>query len=253
MLNIHETDKKVAFDEPSHTYTFEGKLISRSVTTFIAQFFESFESELIAHRMITGKNWPRPGYIKECGTPYTKEEILAQWTYIGETASNRGTWMHYNIERYLNGLSTSVDIPELEQFMNFHQDVIVSREFKPFRTEWRIVAPDLDLAGSVDLVVQKMDGSYAIIDWKRSKNLPTKMTDSYGKKGKPPISHLPDCDGSKYFLQQNIYKYILEKYYDINITEMLLVSMHPEFDKYFLVDVPDLGRETLSLMEHLAS
>ena len=190
--------------------------MSLSVTTLIARYFEKFESEKVAERMMVSKNWPRvnkycpccsillhptplcstnerqfyylsfiqDGYIHEDGRPYTKTEILQQWAYIGETASNRGTWMHYNIERYLNGLPPSVNIPELEQFMNFYQDVVVSRKYKPYRTEWRIVAPDLSLAGSVDLVVQKEDGSFAIIDWKRSKNLPTSMSSSFGKYGK---------------------------------------------------------------------
>jgi hypothetical protein len=252
-LNQHQTDKKVSFDEAKHQYFYEGELMALSVTSLIAQYFEKFESEAVAERMIAGKRWPRVGYIHEDGRPYSKSEVLQQWDYVGETASNQGTWMHYNIERYLNGEPPADNLPELQQFMEFYQDVVVALKYTPYRTEWRIVAPDLSLAGSVDLVVQKGDGTFAIIDWKRSKNLPDNMKSVYGKKAMGPLRNLPDCDGSKYFLQQNIYKYILEKYYGIKITSLLLVSMHPEFDKYFLVDVPCMEKEVLRMIDDLTS
>ncbi len=73
---------------------------------------------------------------------------------------------------------------QLEQFEKFYQEVMVAQNLTPYRTEWRIAAPDLSLAGSVDLVVRKPDGTFAIIDWKRSKNLPTSIDSNYGKYAK---------------------------------------------------------------------
>ncbi len=60
-----------------------------------------------------------------------------------------GTWMHYNIERYLNDLPPNAEFPEIAQFLEFHKEQIVGKHIEPFRTEWRIVAPDLDLAGAL--------------------------------------------------------------------------------------------------------
>jgi hypothetical protein len=83
------------------------------------------------------------------------------------------------------------------------------KEIDPFRTEWRIAAPDIGLAGSVDFVGRLPDGTYAVMDWKRSKELPNKMdnrNNKYGKNAKYPLSHLDDCDGSKYCLQLNMYR-----------------------------------------------
>ena len=60
--------------------------------------------------------------------------------------------MHYNIERYLNGLSYSNSIKEMEQFFQFKYDFIDQNHIIPYRTEWRIAAPTLNIAGSVDFI-----------------------------------------------------------------------------------------------------
>jgi hypothetical protein len=52
----------------------------------------------------------------------------------------------------------------------------------PFRTEWRIAADDLGVAGSVDFVGKFDDGTYALIDWKRSKDLGSNLTNKFKKR-----------------------------------------------------------------------
>jgi ATP-dependent exoDNAse (exonuclease V) beta subunit len=89
--------------------------------------------------------------------------------------------MHWNIEHYLNDVAIAPRIPEFQQFLQFHADVIQARKIRPYRTEWRIAAPDLSLGGSVDFVGRREDGSYVLMDWKRSKNLPVKMYKSFGR------------------------------------------------------------------------
>jgi hypothetical protein len=89
--------------------------------------------------------------------------------------------MHWNIEHYLNEVAVTPTIPEFQQFLKFHADVIQARGIRPYRTEWRIAAPDLSLGGSVDFVGRKGDGTYILMDWKRSKNLPVKMHKSFGR------------------------------------------------------------------------
>ena len=153
--------------------------------------------------------------------------------------------MHYNIERYLNGLqpASSADLPEMTMFHDFYNEVLMggpvgAPAIKPFRTEWRIAAPDLSLAGSVDFVGTTAANEYVIIDWKRSKKLPTSLDNTFRKQGMPPLRHIADCDLNKYFLQLNVYRYILEKYYSINVSKMLVVSMHPSLDGYFMAEAP---------------
>jgi len=152
---------------------------------FIEQYFEKFDAESIITRMMKGPNWPRPEYTHP-GTnePFTKDEVKAQWNKGGELARNQGTLMHYNIERYFNQLDVVEALPELNQFYAFMQNVIQKRDITPMRTEWKIVASDIGLAGSVDFVGKRANGAYVIIDWKRSKDLENNLESSFGKRAK---------------------------------------------------------------------
>ena len=49
---------------------------------------------------------------------------------------------------------------------------------------------------------------------------------------------------SKYCLQQNLYKYILEDNYGKKVSSMNLLVLHPRYHTYFHIQVPDLTKET---------
>jgi len=120
--NPHELDKRIQFIEESHTYLFDNQQLDFSVTQLAEKFFEKFDSDLVIERMMNGPNWPRPEYLSR-GVPMTPEEIKLKWDSIGEYARNRGSWMHYNIERHLNGLEYSNALPEMKQFFDFEKEV----------------------------------------------------------------------------------------------------------------------------------
>jgi hypothetical protein len=223
-----------------------------SVTEVVGQFFEIFDADMIARKMINGANWPRDGYIQKDGKPFTEEEIKKKWDDIGEYARNQGTWMHYNIERYLNNLTVSPKSTEIPKFLKFYDEVILAKGIKPFRTEWRIAAPAFSIAGSVDFVGRFPDGTYALIDWKRAKDLGNNLENKYNKRGKYPLDHLDDCEGSKYYLQLNIYKHILEKYYGISVSYMAIASFHPAIgENYFMTEVPTWENEVENVFNQI--
>jgi hypothetical protein len=179
--NPHPTDAAMAmqFDEPSHTYWCSGEVMQHSVTNVVSNYFEKFESDSVIEKMINGPRWPRPEYQhKQDGRPFTPEEIKKQWDTIGEYARNRGNWMHYNIELFFNDMTPADSLIEFKQFLDFHKGHMLPRGVEPYRTEWRIAAPEYSLAGSVDFVGLLPDGTYCIMDWKRSKNLPTSMSNT---------------------------------------------------------------------------
>ena len=62
------------------------------------------------------------------------------------------------------------------------------------------------------------------------------------------LSHLENCNYNHYCLQQNIYKIILEKFYDIEVSQMLLVQLHPNLEKYNVFEVKDMEKEALDLL-----
>ena len=96
--------------------------------------------------------------------------------------------------------------------------------------EWEVWVEEIKLAGSIDGIFRrKSDGAFMIYDWKRSKEI--KSENQFGT-GFPPVDHLPDTNYWHYTLQLNVYRWVLEKYYGLHITDMFLVILHPDNKSY---------------------
>lgn len=69
-----------------------------------------------------------------------------------------------------------------------------------------------------------------MVDWKRSKKLIVQGTNKPDKRGfqieMEGLMDLTNCSYYRYCIQQNIYKYILEKEYNIVISDMILAVLH---------------------------
>jgi hypothetical protein len=155
-------------------------------------------------------------------------EILEQWETNRITAANRGTYMHWTFEAWLNRAIVSHDSVEFRLFSQFVHGL---RGVTAYRTEWMIFADQECLAGSIDFVGMLDDGRVVIYDWKRSANLRNKYTNQY-QKMVFPFDHLDDCQGNHYRLQLNMYKYILETYYEVSVAAMYVVCTHPDNEVY---------------------
>ena len=110
------------------------------------------------------------------------------------------------------------------------------------------------IAGTLDMVYKKPDGSLFIFDWKRSKNIinsngSVEKENPY-ENGLKGLSHLSSSDYIKYSLQQNIYKYILEKYYEKKVSSINLLILHPNYEKYHIVKIDEFQLETKYLIDN---
>jgi ATP-dependent exoDNAse (exonuclease V) beta subunit len=260
----HERDDNIKFEEEGHKYTIVPDSTSTytSVTTFIHSHFQPFEADKIIKKMMKGKLW------KE-GHKYwnmTAEEIKSQWSQNGSNVSQLGTFMHYEIECFMNNPDIPIEYThkELHEYYvnNYHSNEFYKTKewhyfinfindfpnLKPYRTEWTIYHEDLKLAGSIDMVYENPDKTLSIYDWKRVKNITTvnnfnsyAITDS--------ICHMPDSNFWHYTLQLNIYKAILEEKYNKVISELYLVRIHPESEEnnYELIQLPILTTEIKDL------
>jgi hypothetical protein len=178
--------------------------------------------------MMSSPKWPQSKYFGK-----TAEEIKKGWSDSGKEASSAGTALHLAIEQFMNGhpevIEPSViDTPEWKYFERFWADC--KDDLVPYRTEWEVWAEEYKLAGSLDMVFyRKSDNSYVIYDWKRSREI--KTSNNFGT-GYGPVDHFPDCNYWHYTLQLNIYKFVLERFYGLNISDLYLVIMHPENSTY---------------------
>lgn len=140
---------------------------------------------------------------------------------------------------------------EWTYFMNFYNDH--KKHLEPYRTEFRIYSEKVKISGTIDMLFLKKieDGKIYvdIYDWKRAKNI--YMGPSKTKPKEKLISNMNDNNYEHYSLQLNLYKYILETEYNFIVEEMHLVVFHPYNDNYQKIEVRNLQKEIIGLMEKL--
>lgn len=209
--NIHPRDSKIKFEEEGHRYTIgDGSYSYISVTSFVKSLFPSFNPDYVITKMKNGPNWnPTNKYYG-----LTDDEIKEQWRNTSNNAKNEGTDFHKSIEQYLKEeLQQEPTSKEWELFKEF----INKHEGTPYRSEWMIFDEYNLVCGTLDYITKNMDGTYTIIDWKRSKNI-----------FNPTTLFITNTTYWHYTIQLNLYKHILERYYSIVISKMLIVQIHPD-------------------------
>jgi len=234
MQNKHERDKRIVFDEGPHIYYIDGCCKGYiSSTTIIHSFVEPFDADNVISKI-----------RKSRSTKYSKmtdEEIKESWEKNRVESALAGTNMHKNIELVYNNIEVDDDSVEFAMFQEFLHD---HSHLEAFRTEWEIFCEDHKIAGSIDMLFKQCDGGFIICDWKRSKEI---KTQNKFQKMKYPLEHLDDCNFNLYSLQLNLYKWILENKYKINIVDMFLVVLHPNNKKYKKIKV-DCKKDEINLI-----
>lgn len=235
--NSHPRDKHIQFFEDGHIYDIDGDRSFVSVTSFIKWFFKEFDADKAIENIRRSKNYKYSLYYD-----MNKRDIKKLWSKSRDYAANRGTTMHKDIEDSYNLGDLDKNYPEFNMFLDFNYEYI---RWTPYRTEWFIYDKSLKIAGSIDMLYYNEDtGKYIIVDWKRSKDI---SFNGYGKALKP-ITHIPDCNGYKYALQLNIYKYILETKYGIEVEAMYLLHLHEKNVTYKKINVPELEHEVRNML-----
>ena len=231
--NRHYRDNYISFDETNHTYTVDGNTL-QSVTNIVENCFPKYDAEL--HAKYTAAQMG-----------ITPEKVIMMWEQKGKESRELGTTMHQKIESYYQGKDSRED-DSYRLFKMFTDKV----KLKPYRTEWAVYDTDYNVAGTIDFV-DYQDGKYTIYDWKRSdkiiaNGMPVKVS-KYQEKGLYPLEHLENCAYYHYALQLSLYKFILEKNYDIRVSDLRLGIFHPSYDKPYVLRVPYLENEVKTLME----
>lgn len=221
-----------------------------SVTSFIDPLFPAFNADLIIGFMMRSKNWPQSKYYG-----MTVDEIKKLWKDNKDLASELGSIMHDNIEKYYNGHLYNDGTIEFSLFKEYEADL--PADLYPLKTEWKIYDIDDDKLGKGLCMCGAMDMVYGfsrrpfdsqgrrrirIMDWKRS--VCVKMTDPYGKTGISTLTRNdPACNGSKYCYQGKTYGTIVERRYNCIVEGIDIVVLHPDQEKYIMISVPFNGRE----------
>ena len=102
------------------------------------------------------------------------------------------------------------------------------------------------------MVYKKENGELFIFDWKRTSKLVDQNNNPILKDfnyGYESLSHVADNSFNRYALQQNVYKFILENHYDKKISSMNLLVLHPNYNNYVHVKLPEMKKEAEFLID----
>lgn len=191
-------DSKFVFDEPSHTYRYDGELIS-GCTSFLERFIKPFDSDF----------WSKKKADQE---GITQEEMLAQWDAKRDRSCDLGHAVHEYIEHFYEKNSTALteDEEANERITKFH--AIYESRLKPLHnigSEIRVFSRKWKLAGTLDQLYY-YKGAIIMGDWKTNKKIKTDKDFCFGKM-LSPFQNLKDNELNKYSLQISLYRLMLEE------------------------------------------
>lgn len=234
----------IAFEDETHTYHHPrdetGNAEYLSVTTVIDRFFP-FDIE----RFIQ---------VKAKKEERSEEDVLDEFLKNRDEAAEKGTYLHKQIENFFLGKEYDAQMKEFNLFLKFYEEIIANKGFQFVEAEKKILLDEYNVAGTVDALFKKPNkDQYIIIDWKRSKNL---LVDGHPKKygfgyALSELNHLDNSSYYKYALQQNIYKYILERKYEISISSMNLIVLYEKYDSYYRVDLGNYNKEVAIILDSI--
>ncbi len=245
--NPFSREDRVVFHDADHTYFVDGIRAPRSVTGLVHSFASEFDPVRALRCMKLGRNWEEKRQeMLDQGLGTSDEEILARWACNGRVQSKRGQLLHVHAEQLLNGLEIEEPhSPEFLQLRSIYQSLLLLG-LTPYRTELCLFHVGLRLAGQIDALFLDRDWKLVIVDWKRIREL---RSDNPHGSLLYPLGHFPDSNYWTYALQLNMYRYILETEYCLDVSRMMLAVVHPDIALPRLIDVPRLDAEVQAIHE----
>ena len=215
--------KDIELLEPEHKYILKSDpdLNFTSVTSITSKYFSPFDKDAIAKKLVETN-------MKYVGM--TTDELIAQW----DEARDFGNLVHNNIESYINNKNYK-DISEVRHAIKWMNKFKNLSEFV-FYPEVIIYSEELGIAGSIDVLAKDTkNDTYIIIDWKTSKSI--SKSSFGGRMGIHPItSHLMDCKYVHYSMQLSLYRYLIEEFYGIKVSNLLIALLKDNECKTIVAD-----------------
>ena len=208
-------DPNISLHTESHVYSLSNRsdIAFTSVTTFVDQFFEKFDAEKIANKLVN----THPKYLGR-----TVSSLLGDW----EKARQHGTNVHQEIEDWIKKDIEPIEAQSISG-VGWIRDYKKLNNIELF-SEVIVYSIELGIAGTIDLLAfNKSTNQYEIVDWKTSKKI---NKESFNRKVgiKPESKKIMDCNYYHYALQLSLYRYILEQYYDLQIQNQIIIQLQSD-------------------------
>jgi ATP-dependent exoDNAse (exonuclease V) beta subunit len=267
MSNYKELNsERLKFEEEEHTYTdTQTGLKLTSVTTLIGSLFPAFDAKGLAKTIADGFKQRNGAKFKQ-GQPITdldrKKATQKYWLQVWKEKAEYGTFVHNQIEEYCK---VPVDLSEhtlmtkqairyldnrnLNTIRDLLDDDIANCGYEIY-PEAKIFSEKWGLAGTIDLLAFKNDGTVLIGDWKTNNKFTTKAYNKEERGIKPSTRHLSNSKINTYGLQLMIYTYILKTEYNIEPTVLEIVHLDDKNYTVYRVDYNEALVESI-LMEKI--
>jgi ATP-dependent exoDNAse (exonuclease V) beta subunit len=219
------------FDERSHTYTLDNKVLL-PVTSVVESQFKKFNPSIVAANL--EKTQATNETSKYFGM--SRNQIMDLWKETGSESRDKGLQLHREIEEYYRYMQKPIqpDRPDWQQFLQFATDhpdwVCIANEVKVYNHK---------VAGTIDAVFDTPEG-VVLVDWKRCKAIDFS---GYGM-GVGVMKHVPDCNYSKYSLQLSLYRQLIR----VDIASCYIVQFHPDLDGYQKIRAQNYHVEAQTLL-----
>lgn len=239
------------FFAEDHHYEYKGQRVGISVTRFIEDFCNEFDSESLAEKVAIKEN-------------KTVSEVLEEWSYKNKLAREKGSTCHEYAQSLWSGEKW-----EMKKFDGSNKYLasveMIKRQANDFYTDYRlrlehladefvVGSSEFDIASAVDnLFLDTKTGKIILVDYKTNSKLKGYKDGEekkwYVKNMKVPLQHLKDITLYHYYIQLSIYKYLIEKYTDLEIAQMVIVWFSEEKCEYEVIKIPYLKNEVEKILE----
>lgn len=234
------------FFEEDHHYEYKGKRVGISVTRLIEDYCNEFNAEEVAERVAIKQN-------------KTIQQVLEEWQYKNKFACEKGSTCHEyaqslwsgkeyrqlyfdDSEEYLEAVS-HIQVQALS-FCEDYQD-----RLEHLADEFVVGSEEYNIASAIDhLFINKLTGGLVLVDYKTNSDI--HKSEKYAKNMKVPLQHMKDFTLNHYYIQLSIYKYLLEKYTDLEVSEMFIVYFSENIKNYEIIEIPYLKEEVMKILEN---
>lgn len=252
ILENKRKELKLTFDEDSHTYTMldiSGNLRNDwlSVSSVVDNFYKNFDAFEKATQMSRGDDGER-------------DRLLAEWKASGDYATNKGSRVHFELEKYLVGTLNNYKeirqpIYECDEQQISDGDMMIEAGKKFLNLMFKRGAVVLDteivLGSNNDNYVGQCDNGWLMLkpktneillvltDWKTNKKKNFEVQ-SYTESLYSPFNYYPSTALQHYYIQISLYARLLldmlkgTKYEDVKYAGgvIVLLKSDGEFDEY---------------------
>lgn len=244
---------KYKFFENGHYYTYKDKRVGISVTKYISQFENEFDSDTLSQK-VANKNG------------ISQFEVLNEWKRKGEYSCLKGTAIHEWLQDNYANREYKFDLSQLEEYPEYYkiEDIEHLKQMaidfiNDYKNRYILIGdeilcgiPDFDIASAIDLLFyDTINNEVVLADIKTNTDLKGwKSTPSYVKKMLQPLENIKDITFEHYKIQLSIYRYFLEEYAHIPISDnMFIVYLSEKEESYNIIQIPYLKNEVEKILK----